>query len=151
VLLGLAIFAGVALLVTCVLVTVFGILHHVIGKRIARERIALATEGIVLEERGRGSIRYRDYRAPGRYSGAAIRAAALHLVLTRSHFAMLGARLPRIPLGELHRYAVSSDGHQLIITTDNPVEATGSLKITLALNDAQAWLSALRNAGATLG
>jgi hypothetical protein len=152
--LGLTIAVCVVVGVGAILGTVFTLVFRAIRKREAVLRAELEHEGIVKESaRVSGSVRYRDYKAPGFYASRSLSTTSRRLVLTRATFAMIGGgRNYRVPRGELHRYAVTTneDG-RLVIVTDSPVGASGHMDMRLKMPDAESWVRALREAGATGG
>ncbi len=120
-----------------------------IKKSIGRRRAALEGEGV---ERDSGMCRvrarYRRFRGRGLYMGAGIRVGSGQLVLTRAHLHVLGVRgAEPVPLAELHRYRASVADGRLVITTDEPVGATGRLELRIRLDDAASWVDALDDAG----
>ena len=118
-------------------------------RRHEAEMAALTAEGI---ERDSGFVsgtaRYRDFRAPGVYTGAGISTTRRRLVLTASQLAILGGKTRfHIPRAELGRYHVGVLEGRLQIVTDQPHGATGHLDLRLAVADPERWTATLRAAG----
>lgn len=146
---AIQIIIGALLLIAIILGAVFGVLRYVFLKRWAREREELAGEGVVLDSGLRNTtIRFKGYREPGFYSALGIRAGKISLLLTRETLAIFGFRSKRIPRGELHRYSVACADGRLILSSDNPVGATGHIEFRVSLDNPQEWADALRAAGA---
>lgn len=108
-------------------------LRRSIGRRLAE----LESEGIVRDSGlCRVTARYRRFRGRGLYAGAAIRVGSGQLVLTRSNLHLLGVRGAQpVPLVELHRYGYAVDRDRLVITTDEPVGASGRLELRFRVPD----------------
>lgn len=105
---------------------------------------ALEPEGIEMQSPFvGGSVRYRDYRAPGRYHMASIRALRAALVLTRSHLVIFTAREQRIPRAELAQWSPTVQDGKLVLATDSPPGATGHMALHLRVADPEAWVTAL--------
>ena len=150
--LGIEIAGGVVLLVSVVLTVVFVGVGRAMRRHMAEQRAALESEGIELDGGiVSGTIRYRDYRAPGFHAGTGVQATRRHLVLTRSHLAILGGKVRfHIPRPDLGRYAVRVVDHRLQIVSDDPHGATGHVDLRLAVRDAERWAATLRDAGCRL-
>lgn len=150
--LGLLIAGSVILLVGTILTIVFTIVGRVQRANVADARQMLDAEGIRLDTGPVGAtVRYRDFRAPGRYEGAAIMKTRRHLVLTDKQLAILGGRpVFFTPRGELRRWQVGLDGARLRLVSDDPPGATGHVDLRLAVHDAERWVTTLREAGCTL-
>jgi hypothetical protein len=54
----------------------------------------------------------------------------------------------RVNRADLPRYTVGVDGGQLVIHTDDPPNATGTIDYRVTLADPQPWVKALTEAGA---
>lgn len=150
--LGIEIAGGVVLLVSIVLTIVLTAVGRAMKRRMIEQRAALESEGIELDGGVvAGTIRYRDFRAPGFYSGTGIQATRRHLVLTRSHLAILGGKVRfHIPRPDLRRYTVGTVNHRLQIVSDDPHGATGHVDMRLAVPDAERWVATLHEAGCRL-
>jgi hypothetical protein len=144
-LLGLVIVGGVLAL----LGIVFGSLFFVVRSSMARHRREVEAEGVLLDS-GPGWIttRLHDYRAPGRYAGSRVAKNPGQLVLTRQSLFVLGLGKQRIERAELGRFTVAVDQGALRLRTENPPGATGTVEMRVAVLDAEAWVKALREAGA---
>ena len=143
---GLLIAGGIAVAVILYVVILVAAITWLLRRRIARRRAAIEGEGV---ERDSGpclaTARYRKYRGRGMYSGGGIRRNPAQLVLTRTHLHLLGVRgAEPVPLAELHRYRATVDDGRLVITTDEPVGATGRLEVRAAVPDPDEWVAALR-------
>jgi hypothetical protein len=142
---GVLIAGGIAIAVILYVVILVAGITWLLRRNIARRRAAIEAEGV---ERDSGpclaTARYRKYRGRRLYSGGGIRRNPAQLVLTRTHLHMLGIRgAEPVPLAELHRYRAAVDDGQLVITTDDPVGATGRLEVRAGVPDPDAWLAAL--------
>jgi hypothetical protein len=149
--LGLEIAIPIVLGVALILGLVFGIVGSLMRKRLAAQVIVLRQEGIERDSGiVRGSVRMRDFVMPGLRAASRWATVSKQLVLTRRSFVILGGipSLAPIPRTELQRYGVKSDGGSLVISTDNPVHASGHMELKLRVQDADAWVKALRDAGA---
>jgi hypothetical protein len=149
--LGLVIAISVVVGVSLILGIVFGIIGSAMRKRREAALHVLRQEGIERDSGVvRATVRYRDFAMAGMYSGARVAIVRRQLVLTRANFVILGGipSLPSIPRNELRRYEVKSDEGSLIISTDNPVQASGHMQLKLKVPDVDAWVKALREAGA---
>lgn len=147
--LGLEIALSVVACVGALLALVFTLVGRAIRRRVAAEMAALEREGI---ERDSGFVvgtaRYRDFRAPGVYTGAGISTTRRRLVLTASQLAILGGKTWfHIPRAELGRYQVGALDGRLQIVTDQPHGATGHLDLRLAVAEPERWVAMLRAAG----
>jgi hypothetical protein len=146
---------GILVVVAVVLLGTLSVVFSTLKKKLAADHAALEHEGIEKEsDDARGSLRYRDFRAPGFYASRSFSGVSGRLILTRATFSFhsVGSRMRHVPRGELGRYAVTTnaDGH-LVISTDQPHNASGHMELHLRLPDAEAWAQALRAAGATGG
>jgi hypothetical protein len=141
--------AGGVLLVAVFTAVLFAAVNSGLRRSIARRRAALEGEGVVRDSGVcRVSARYRRFRGRGLYMGAGIRIGSGQLILTRAHLHVLGVRgAEPVPLAELHRYRASVADGRLVITTDEPVGATGRLELRIKLDDAPSWVDALDDAG----
>lgn len=141
--------AGAVLLVAVVTAALFAAVNWGIKRSIARRRAALEGEGVVRDTGVcRVRARYRRFRGRGLYMGAGVRISPGQLVLTRAHLHVLGVRgAEPVPLAELHRYRASVADGRLVITTDEPLGATGRLELRIELDDAASWVDALDDAG----
>jgi len=147
--LGIEIAGGVVLLVSIVLTIVLTAVGRVMRRRMIEQRAALESEGIELDGGiVPGTIRYRNFRAPGFYWGTGIQMTRRHVVLTKSHLAILGGKVRfHIPRPDLGRYTVGTVDHRLQIVSDDPHGATGHVDLRLAVAEPEKWLAALRDAG----
>ncbi|HEU5056034.1 MAG TPA: hypothetical protein VFU21_05895 [Kofleriaceae bacterium] len=146
---GILVAGGIALAVMGYLVVLVAAITWWLRKRIARRRAAIEGEGVECDSGPcLATARYRKYRARGMYSGGGIRRNPAQLVLTRTHLHLLGVRgAEPVPVAELHRYRATVDDGRLVITTDEPVGATGRLEVRVRVLDPDAWLTALGAAG----
>lgn len=146
---ALLVAGGIALAVIAYVVVLVAGISWLLRRIIARRRAKLEVEGVV---RDSGvcvaTARYRSYRGGGIYSGGGLRRNPAQLVLTRSHLHLLGVRgAEPVPLAELHRYRAAVEEGRLVMTTEEPVGATGRLEVRAAVPDPAAWLADLRAAG----
>ncbi len=142
---GILIAGGIAVAVILYVVILVAGITWLLRRNLARRRAAIEGEGV---ERDSGpclaTARYRKYRGRGIYSGGGIRRNPAQLVLTRAHLHLLGVRgAEPVPLAELHRYRAAVEDGRLVITTDDPVGATGRLEVRAAVPDPDAWVAAL--------
>ncbi|MBV8759427.1 MAG: hypothetical protein JO257_19220 [Deltaproteobacteria bacterium] len=147
--LGLVIALGTVLLVGTVLTIVFTFVGRAVRRRTAEQMTALESEGIERDSgMVSGTVRYRDFRAPGLYEGAGISVTRRRLVLTASHLAILGGKVRfHIPRPDLNRYEVGILEGRLQLVSDNPHGATGHIDLRIAVDDPETWASVLRAAG----
>jgi hypothetical protein len=138
-----------AMVVATVLAIVIGVVRGARRKTFAQLRAQIDQDVVVRESPFvGGSIRYRDYRAPGMYTGAGIRAMRAALVLTRKELVIFRARTLRIPYADLAKYSASTLDGKLVLATDQPPGATGHIAYHFRVSDADEWVTALRGAGA---
>jgi type II secretory pathway pseudopilin PulG len=149
----------VALVIVGGVLVLVGTILTLVRATIARERQAMAAALHRLEAEGirldagpvRTTVRFRDFRAPGRYYGVAIVKTRRHVVLTDQQLAILGGRpMFHTPVGELRRWQVGLDGARLRLVSDDPPGATGHVDLRVSVPDAPRWLTTLRDAGCTL-
>ena len=135
--------------------TVLAFILTLVGRAARRrheaEMEALAADGIDLDSGFvGGTARFRDFRAPGVYTGVGISTTRRRLVLTATQLAILGGKTRfHIPRAELGRYQVSVRDGRLQIVTDSPHGATGHVDLRLAVADPERWVARLRAAGCT--
>ena len=149
--LGLAIAAGVLVLVGAIVSFVFAMVRAERAK-VATLRHKLEAEGIRLDAGAVDvTIRMRNFRAPGMYEGRGIQGTRRHLVLTDQQLAILGGRPAFFtPRSELKRWKVGLDGERLHLVSDDPPGATGHVDLRISVPDALQWVTTLREAGCTL-
>lgn len=136
-------------LIATIAISIVRVVLGRIRKRVFAEHLAkLESDGIVRQTDGYrgGSIRYRNYRAPGRYYGVAIKGWHAALVLTRRELVILTMTTQRIAYAELAKYKVSTKDGKLVIETDEPPKATGHVAMHLRVPDADEWVAALTRA-----
>ncbi len=123
-----------------------------VRRRVAQQRAALEAETVVLDSGWVGAtIRLRSYRDARRRVGVGIQGTRCQLVLTRQRLVVIGPRFPPVPLAELKRYSVASDGQRLHLVTDQPMEAEGHFDLRVRVPDPDAWVPKLVEAGAQQG
>ena len=140
---------GLMVIVAIPLVIVRGAIGGRRREQLARTIAQLEPAGIVRKsELVGGSVRYRNYRAPGVYRGIAIIGTRAALVLTREELVVVGGHAQRIPVATLGKYVATVQDGKLVLATDEPTGATGHVALHLRLPDAEAWAKDLRQAGA---
>jgi hypothetical protein len=146
---ALLVAGGIALAVIAYVVVLVAGISWLLRRNIARRRAGLEVEGVVRDSGVCGATtRYRRYRGRRIYSGGGFRRSPAQLVLTRSHLHLLGVRgAEPVPLADLRRYRAAVEDGRLVMTTEEPVSATGRLEVRAAVPDPTAWLAALRAAG----
>lgn len=147
---GLQIAFSVAAFVCTLLAFIFTLVGRAVRRRTAAEMAVLESEGIERDSGFvAGTVRYRDFRAPGVYTGVGISTTQRRLVLTSRQLAILGGKTRfHIPRAELGRYQVGVLESRLQIVTDAPHGATGHVDLRLAVADPERWVAWLRAAGA---
>lgn len=124
-----------------------------IKNAIARQAEELAKEGIVKDS---GSVKVtehlRDFRAPGMRVSVGARSGLGRLILTKERLALLPLNrrhgLSILSRADLSRFTAAARDGKLHLHTDNPPNATGSIEVVVSVPDADAWVSALADAGA---
>jgi hypothetical protein len=150
--LGLLLGLGIPLFVLTILGVVFTLAARSIARRTAEERAQLGHEGIVLDGGAVWlTIRYRGFRSDYLSIGVGIRKSRAVVVLTRERLALLptSRHYFSIPRADLGRFTVGvADDGALRLATDEPPNASGHIEYQLAVDEAPAWIAALREAGA---
>ena len=149
--LGVLLGVGIPLFVLALLGGIFALVFSSIRKATARMRAELASEGIVLDTGPQWiTLRLTNFRAPGLAVGVSVNKSRASLVLTQRRFVMLPSRRAfcRVDRKDLARYTVGLDGGALVIHSDDPPNASGSIDYRVTFPEAQAWVNALTDAGA---
>jgi hypothetical protein len=145
-------------LVGGVLVSSFVIASWAAGaakKAHAREWLAFAEEGVVLDSGKRVGLRarLRDFRAGGGYTGAGVRIGVGRVVLTRRRLVTWPMGRNRSGLASFERDALARctvgvvEG-KLVLTTDAPPIGTGHAELTFAVAEPETWRDRLAEMGA---
>jgi hypothetical protein len=142
-----AVVGGPLVLVGAVLTLVFSLIRRAIAQAAA----ALADEGVELDSGPLAvSTRYRNFRTQGFSASAAVNLGPGRLVLTkkRLHIIKRPQRYGIIERAWLPQFSVDVDGGRLRIRSEDPPEASGSVEYHAPVSDPEAWVKALRDAGA---
>jgi len=134
--------------------TLLLLIFSAVRRSIARQLVALASEGIVLDS---GSVhmklRFRNFRGPRVAIGVGVRAGPGRMVLTQQ-------RLTFVPMGQnrygfasldremLGRFSVGVDEGRLHMHSDDPPNASGTVDLFLSVANPARWVDALTTAGA---
>ncbi|ODU06363.1 MAG: hypothetical protein ABS81_04940 [Pseudonocardia sp. SCN 72-86] len=108
-------------------------------------------EGLLHQETAGGTITYRHYRAPGRYSSWAKEPRRWTVILTQRRFTVLGPHGPvvNVPWTD-HRFAtldIRLDGEKLLIVADVSkfgADASGYVEVRAKCADSAALLGMIR-------
>ncbi len=149
--LGLLLGVGIPVFVIVLVGSIFFFVFRSIVRSTARARGELEAEGIVLDTGPRWiTIRFANFRAPGLAVGVGVRKTRGALVLTQRRLVVLPSRRQfyRVERQDLARYTVSTDDGALVIHSDDPPNASGSITYRLNLGNASEWMKALAAAGA---
>jgi len=117
----------------------------------ARMRAELEREGLVLDTGPTWiTIRMSNFRGHGRSVGSGIEKTRASLILSKERLVLVPSRWQffRVNRADLPRYTVGVDGGQLVIHTDDPPNATGTIDYRVTLADPEPWVKALTEAGA---
>ena len=146
--LALVIGLGGALVLTA---SVLAIAFALVRRAINRAAEALQVEGVELDSgMVRAMVRYRGYRAPGGVHHGGVRVVPARVVLTsrRLHLVQRPQRVGVFERSDLTRFTVSVGNHRLVLHSDAPPGASGSITYVLRVPDPERWVAALRAAGA---
>ena len=138
---------GTLALVASILVIVFG----AVRKAVDRAAEALAPEGIELDSGPlKLTVRMRDFRTPTFYSGGGISVVPARVVLTKQRLHLLARpqRYGIIDRSGLGAFTVGVVDGRLHLQATDPPGATGSIDYRIPVRDPDAWVTALRAAGA---
>ncbi|HEY2367160.1 MAG TPA: hypothetical protein VGH87_12280 [Polyangiaceae bacterium] len=149
--LGVLLGVGIPLFVALLMGTIFYFVFSAIRKATARTRAELEREGIVLDTGPTWiTIRLSNFRGQGRAVGTGYEKTRASLILSKERLVVVPSRWRffRVNRADLGRYTVGTDGAALVIHTDDPPNATGTIEYRVTPADAQAWVKALVDAGA---
>lgn len=145
--LGVSLGIGIPLFVALILFIVF----TSVRRAIARQREAIASEGVVLDSGPQWiTIHLKGFRAPGRAVGVGVEKARMSMILTKKalHFVPNRWRFLHFERSGLDHFVVDIEGGALHMHSDDPPNASGTIDIKLPVSNASEWVAALTEAGA---
>jgi hypothetical protein len=125
-----------------------------VRRTIRRDLAELESEGIVLDS---GSVhltvRFRGFHSRGIVIGVGMRAGPGRLVLTHQRFCTIPiarryASIGNVAREDLARFVVGTKDGGLLLRTDDPPNARGSVELVATVPDVEQWVRALTDAGA---
>jgi len=149
--LGVLLGVGIPVFVLLLLGTIFYFVFSAVRKATARTRAELEQEGILLDT-GRTwiTIRLHGYRGNGLAVGTGLYKERAAFVLSKQRLVLVPSRRRFLQLShaDLAHFSVGADGGQLVLHTDTPPNATGTMDVRVTVADPETWVKALTEAGA---
>ncbi|HEY1959718.1 MAG TPA: hypothetical protein VGH28_29110 [Polyangiaceae bacterium] len=149
--LGLLLGVGIPVFVIVLVGTILLLVFSSVRKATARTRAELASEGLLLDTGPTWiTIRLSGFRGYGRAVGAGLYKWRASLVLSRRRLVLVPSRrrFLRLNHADLAHFTAGVDGGELVLHSDAPPNATGTMDIRVAVPDPNAWVKALVEVGA---
>ncbi|HEY2367571.1 MAG TPA: hypothetical protein VGH87_14345 [Polyangiaceae bacterium] len=149
--LGVLLGVGIPVFVLLVGGTIAYLVISAVQKATARTRAELEREGVIMDT-GRTwvTIRLNGFRGYGVAVGVGVYKERGAFVLSKQRLVLVPSRrrFPQLSHADLAQFDVSADGGQLVLHTDHPPNATGTMDVRVTVSDPNAWVKALTEAGA---
>jgi hypothetical protein len=149
--LGVLLGVGIPVFVLLLLGTIFYFVFGAIRKATARMRAELEREGIVLDTGPTWiTIRLSAFRGYGVAVGTGFYKERAALVLSKQRLVLVPSRRRFLNLNhaDLAHFTAGVDGDQIVLHTESPPNATGTMDVRVTVADPQTWVKALTDAGA---